>query len=181
MSRSTVNGPSSSTTVAPASAAAARCASRLDGPNANPMTSGGRSPRAFVPRAVAVGDEDDDAVGGRSSGVDDGLDRLGRHEREVDRQDEDGRGAAGDDVVAGLGQPAVEAAGPLAEGPRAELGGTGQDVAVGLITRTSASRSTASAAATVRAEEPLDEVVALLGVERFAEPRLGARRGFRPG
>ena len=83
------------------------------------MTSGGRSASAFVPRAVPVGDEDDDrgrapcagaAASGSVSGARMAAIGIRRHERQVDRQDEDRVRAARDDVGACLGEAGVEAA-----------------------------------------------------------------------
>ena len=59
-------------------------------------------------------------------GVHDAADRRARHQRQVDRHDQDGVGAAGDDIGPCLAEARVEAAAPLAEGPRAHVQGAGR-------------------------------------------------------
>ena len=70
------------------------------------------------PAAVPIADDRHErrvvVVGHR----DQGGDRLGTDARKVDRQDQDGIGAAGHGLVPGFAQAVVEAAAALAEWPR---------------------------------------------------------------
>ena len=72
------------------------------------------------PRPVPVRDEDDGPGAVVGEGREDRVDRLGRHEREVGRKDEDRLGATGDDIVTAVADAGVEAAAPLTEGPGPE-------------------------------------------------------------
>ena len=89
-------------------------------------------------------------------------------ERQVDRQDEDGLGATRDDVVPSLAEPGIQAAVPLAEAPGAELGRAARRTVAIRADDQDVRRSArpASAAPTRPCQQPLDEIVALLGVER---------------
>ena len=137
------------------------------------MTAGGRRPSAFVPvpcRSVTrttVGA----AVG---EWRDQGRHRLGRDEREVDRQHEDRLRAARDDVRASLGEPGVEAAGPLAEGPGAHRGRAAEDFAIGADHQHVVEAIDGQGGHNGPCQEAIDEILPLLRVERPAEPRLGA-------
>ena len=101
-------------------------------------------------------------------------DRLCGHEREVDGEHEDGLGAAGDHVGSCLGEAGVEALGPLAEGPGADLGRLGQDLGVGADHQDVVEPGDGQGARDGPCQEILDEVMPLLGIERVREPGLGA-------
>ena len=132
--------------------------------------------------AVSVGDEDD-VTGGVvvRARVDEWLeqsrDGLGGHEREVDREHEDRLGAAGDHVGACLGEAGIEALGPLAEGPGADLGRLGQHLGVGADDQDVVEPGDGQGARDGPCQQVLDEVMPLLGVERVGEPGLGALEG----
>ena len=53
--------------------------------------------------------------------IDDGIDGRDAHEWQVDRQDDDRRRAAGDDVGPCVSETSPQAAGTLAEGARTEI------------------------------------------------------------
>ena len=94
--------------------------------------------------------------------------------RQVDRQDQDGRRAGSDGLVAGFAESRVEPAAALAH--RAGTGREGE-AADGVVRRDDerlcdAGRGHRGADRRVRQAE--DEVVPLLGVEHLAEPGLGA-------
>ena len=109
------------------------------------------------------------------------VERARGDERQVDRQDDHGLGAAGDDSARACARAGVEAAVALAEGPRprpsrqsstAAVRADDQDV--GRFGRGSGRRHRSVPAAA-------DQVLPLLGVERPAEARLGALDRPRPG
>ena len=163
-----------------------RWARRLPGPNAKSMTSGGRRPSALVPVAVAVGDEDDA--------------RRRRRRRRPRRAHEDARSPR--DVTNGRSigrtriasappattssrasaQPGVEAARPLAERPRTEIGRAAQDLAIGADrpARRRAGRRPA-AASTVRASNPSTRSWRSSASSALAEPASWRPRASRPG
>ncbi len=116
-------------------------------------------------------------AGASISGSSNALDGLGGDERQVDRQDQDRLRAAGDDVGSCLGEARVEAAGSLAKGPGAELGCAGQDLGVGADDQDVVEPIDGQGGRDGPCQEALDEVMPLLGIERLAEPRLGALEG----
>ena len=126
--------------------------------------------------AVAVRDEDDpEAVGvGIGQPRDDRGDGLRRDERQVDGEDEDRLRATRDDVRAGLGETLVESPAPLAQGPGADPGRTGQDIAVRADHQHVIEPVDGQGGRHGPFEEVLDEVQSFLGIERASQPGLGA-------
>ena len=117
--------------------------------------------------AVAVGDEHDVRGSGyvRERFEERGH-RLRGDEREVDREDEDGLRATGDDVGPCLGEARIETVGPLAERPGADLGCAGQDLGVGADDEDVVEPIDGQGGPDGPCQEALDEVMPLLGVER---------------
>ena len=99
---------------------------------------------------------------------------MGRQEGQVDRQDHDGIRAAGDDVGPCIAEAGVEAARSLAQGPCAEVGRAGEDLAVGAHDQDVGESIGGKGGHHGPCQEPLDEVLPLLGIELLAEPGLGA-------
>ena len=125
--------------------AAATWAARLSPPNWTSMTSGGREQQRVRAAPMPVGhDRDERAAAVRRA-------RRGRRPRpsrrdprQVDRDDEQRAGAAGDGLLAGLAQPGVQAMPALAHRPRAGVEGECPDLVVGVTTSVSAMAGTAT-------------------------------------
>ena len=173
MSRSTLSGPSTSMYVTPAVSAARRWAARLPGPNATSIASGGRSARTLVP--VPCRSVTRTTIGASVSRGSRTWSIARRcQQRQVDRQDHQGVGAAGDDIGPCVAETGVEAARALAEGPCPEVGGAGEDVAIGAHDQHVREPIDGQGGHHGPCQEALDEVLPLLGVELLAEARLGA-------
>jgi hypothetical protein len=136
------------------------------------MTSGSRSASALVPLPCRSGTRT--TAGQRVRHC---TDRVGGHEREIDREHEERGRATGDDVLARLAQPGVQSARSLPKRPRTEVGGTPEHLPIGADDEHVVESVDGEGRGNRADQQPVDEVLALLRVKRLAKP--GLRAGQR--